>query len=159
WIVMKALEKDRSRRYETANGFAMDLQRFLADEPVVAGPPSAWYRLRKFVRRNRRLVLAVSVVVLTLVAGIIGTTRGMLEARRRAEGERLARERAEANFDLADEAVETYLSTVTDDPELNRADFNRLRKKLLESAIPFFLKIAAQKSDDPEVEARRGRAN
>ena len=53
WIVMKALEKERNRRYETANSFAMDLQRYLADEPVVAGPPSAMYRVRKFVRRNR----------------------------------------------------------------------------------------------------------
>src|SRR5262249_34780699 len=53
WIVMKALEKDRSRRYETANGFAMDVQRYLADEPVLAGPPSAWYRLRQIVRRNK----------------------------------------------------------------------------------------------------------
>src|SRR5205807_715510 len=50
WIVMKALEKDRSRRYETANGFAMDVQRYLADEPVQACPPSAVYRLRKFTR-------------------------------------------------------------------------------------------------------------
>src|SRR6266536_6039131 len=53
WIVMKCLEKDRNRRYETANGFAQDLQRYLADEPVLACPPSARYRLRKFVRRNR----------------------------------------------------------------------------------------------------------
>src|SRR5262245_9384055 len=52
WIVMKALEKDRNRRYETANGFAMDVQRYLADEAVLACPPSARYRLRKFVRRN-----------------------------------------------------------------------------------------------------------
>jgi len=58
WIVMKALEKDRNRRYETANGFAMDVQRYLADEPVQACPPSAWYRLRKFVRRNKGPVLA-----------------------------------------------------------------------------------------------------
>ena len=48
WIVMKALEKDRTRRYETANGFALDLLRYLADEPVEAGPPSRWYRFRKF---------------------------------------------------------------------------------------------------------------
>ena len=54
WIVMKALEKDRNRRYETANGFAMDVQRYLADEPVQACPPSARYRFRKFARRNRR---------------------------------------------------------------------------------------------------------
>src|SRR5262249_26249577 len=53
WIVMKALEKDRNRRYETATGFAMDVQRYLADEPVLACPPSALYRLGKFVRRNR----------------------------------------------------------------------------------------------------------
>ena len=53
WIVMKALEKDRARRYETANGFAADVQRYLADEPVQACPPSAGYRLRKFVRRNK----------------------------------------------------------------------------------------------------------
>src|SRR5438132_996878 len=53
WIVMKCLEKDRNRRYETANGFAEDLQRYLADEPVEACPPSAGYRLRKFVRRHK----------------------------------------------------------------------------------------------------------
>src|SRR5262245_28799254 len=53
WVVMKALEKDRGRRYETANGLALDVQRHLADEPVSAGPPSPLYRLRKFVRRNR----------------------------------------------------------------------------------------------------------
>ena len=54
WIVMKALEKDRNRRYETANGFAADVQRYLADEPVQACPPSAGYRFRKFARRNQR---------------------------------------------------------------------------------------------------------
>ena len=62
WIVMKALEKDRNRRYETANGFAMDVQRYLADEPVQACPPSAGYRLRKFVRRNKGPVLAAGLV-------------------------------------------------------------------------------------------------
>jgi serine/threonine protein kinase/Tfp pilus assembly protein PilF len=69
WIVMKALEKDRSRRYETANGFAMDVQRYLADEPVVAGPPSAAYRLRKFARRNRVQLLVAALVGLVLLVG------------------------------------------------------------------------------------------
>src|SRR5262245_34605337 len=77
WIVMKALEKDRNRRYETANGLAMDVQRYLADEPVLASPPSAAYRLRKFVWRNRAAVLAVSLVVLALLGGIVGTTWGL----------------------------------------------------------------------------------
>jgi serine/threonine protein kinase len=62
WIVMKALEKDRSCRYETANGFAMDVQRYLADEPVPACPPSASYRLRKFARRHRASMLTMVAV-------------------------------------------------------------------------------------------------
>src|SRR5262249_18255133 len=71
--VMKALEKDRSRRYESANGFAMDVQRYLADEPVQACPPSTWYGLRKFARRNRlRLTMigAAAAALLVAVAGI-----------------------------------------------------------------------------------------
>jgi len=70
WIVMKCLEKDRTRRYETANGLAMDLQRLLRNEPVVARPPTATYRVSKLIRRNRLLVTAVSVVVATLVSGL-----------------------------------------------------------------------------------------
>jgi eukaryotic-like serine/threonine-protein kinase len=90
WIVMKALEKDRSRRYETANGFAVDVERFLADEPVLACPPSAAYRLRKFARRNRRSLVTAAVVVLALliavgsIAGSIGWTLRD-EATRRAQ--------------------------------------------------------------------------
>ncbi|HZL86950.1 MAG TPA: serine/threonine-protein kinase, partial [Pirellulaceae bacterium] len=72
WIVMKTLEKDRNRRYETAKDFAADVQRYLGDEPVQACPPSRWYRFRKFARRNKRPVLAATLVVLALVGGIIG---------------------------------------------------------------------------------------
>jgi tetratricopeptide (TPR) repeat protein len=69
WIVMKALEKDRSRRYETATGLARDIQRYLKDEPVEACPPSAAYRLRKFLRRHRGPAAAVVAVFLAVVAG------------------------------------------------------------------------------------------
>ena len=71
WIVMKALEKDRNRRYETANGFALDVQRYLADEPVQACPPSPWYRFRKFTRRNRSALTVAGLVlfVIALVGG------------------------------------------------------------------------------------------
>jgi eukaryotic-like serine/threonine-protein kinase len=82
WIVMKALEKDRNRRYETANGFAMDVQRYLADEPVLAGPPTLRYRLRKFVARNKRSVAAGSIILLCLLGGIIGTSLGLVWAMR-----------------------------------------------------------------------------
>ncbi len=77
WIVMKALEKDRTRRYETANGLARDIQRYLADEPVEARPPSAGYRLRKFARKNRGPVLTAGIVLLALLVGIVGTTVGL----------------------------------------------------------------------------------
>src|SRR5205085_3584488 len=139
-----------NRRYETANGFAMDLQRYLADEAVLACPPSARYRIKKFMRRNKGPVWAAAVVLLTLLGGSVGTTIGLVRAQQawqaeanRGEGERLAKERAEANFALANEAVEKYLGTVTNDRGLKRADFHRLRKKLLESAIPFFQKLTA----------------
>src|ERR1700720_899255 len=67
WIVMKTLEKDRNRRYETASAFAADVQRYLLDEPVLACPPSPSYRLRKFARRNRRALATASVVGLAVV--------------------------------------------------------------------------------------------
>jgi serine/threonine protein kinase len=82
WLVMKALDKDRSRRYETANALAMDILRYLHDEPVLAGPPSATYRLRKFARRHRGSLAAAVVVLLALLAGMLGTTWGLIEARR-----------------------------------------------------------------------------
>ncbi|HEX2475091.1 MAG TPA: protein kinase, partial [Lacipirellulaceae bacterium] len=82
WVVMKCLDKDRNRRYETPNSLARDIERYLADETVQACPPSAAYRLRKFARRNRTPVLAASLVLLTLIVGVIGTTWGMLRATR-----------------------------------------------------------------------------
>jgi tetratricopeptide (TPR) repeat protein len=95
WIVMKALEKDRNRRYETATAFAADLHRYLADEPVLACPPSAGYRVRKFARRNRGPVVATGLVAAALVGGIIGTTVGLVRAER-ARADAVAAREAEA---------------------------------------------------------------
>ena len=81
WIVMKALAKERDRRYDSAIGLANDVERFLNHEPVTAGPPTAAYRMRKFVRRNRGRVVAAALVLLALVVGIVGTTLGLIEAR------------------------------------------------------------------------------
>jgi hypothetical protein len=100
WIVLKALAKDRDRRYESASGFARDVERFLNHEPVSAGPPSAGYRLRKFVRRNRGPVVATGLVLLALVGGVVGTTLGLVEAKRQegiARGEAAQREAARAD--------------------------------------------------------------
>jgi WD40 repeat protein/serine/threonine protein kinase len=73
WIVMKCLEKDRNRRYETASAFAADVQRYLQDEPVEACPPSAGYRFRKFARRNKRGLLTASVVAVAVVLTAAGS--------------------------------------------------------------------------------------
>ena len=81
WIVMKALEKDRKRRYETANGFAADINRYLAGEAVLAHPPTRTYRFKKFLRKNRGPVLATSMIFAALLAGVIGTTLGLIQAR------------------------------------------------------------------------------
>jgi serine/threonine protein kinase/tetratricopeptide (TPR) repeat protein len=102
WIVMKALEKDRNRRYETANGFAMDVQRYLADEPVQACPPSAAYRLRKFMRRNK-VGLAVAGLVLGFLLAL-GTGAGWAlrdrEAREREAAQEAARKLALTEEDI-----------------------------------------------------------
>ncbi|HEY3241976.1 MAG TPA: serine/threonine-protein kinase, partial [Phycisphaerae bacterium] len=83
WIVMKCLEKDRTRRYETASALAADAQRYLTGEPVLAAPPSRWYRLRKVLRRHRRVVLPGAVLVLMAIVGLsIGTLLVWQEQRR-----------------------------------------------------------------------------
>ncbi len=90
WIVMKALEKDRERRYATALELAEDIGRHLANEPVVASPPSTTYRVRKFVRRNRLTVGAGAVVLATLVVATIGL--GLLYSRSLAAEARATRQ-------------------------------------------------------------------
>src|SRR5207247_5048377 len=82
WIVMKTLEKDRNRRYETANGFAADVQRYLNDETVQACPPSAWYRFRKFARRNKRALATAGLVLSFLV--LLGAGAGWVALGRAA---------------------------------------------------------------------------
>jgi serine/threonine protein kinase/WD40 repeat protein len=80
WIVMKSLEKDRNRRYETASAFAADVQRYLQDERVHACPPTVRYRVRKFLWRYKGPVLAASLLVLAVLVGIVGTTWGIIRA-------------------------------------------------------------------------------
>ena len=130
WVVMKALEKDRTRRYETANGFARDIQRYLADEVVEARPPSRGYRLKKFVKRNKGQVIAASLVLLTLLAGIAGTTFGMIRAEQR-------RQEAERNLAFAKKGNEILGSVFAGlDPRKNYADLGEFSKDLLTQDKP-----------------------
>jgi len=95
WIVMKCLEKDRTRRYETANGLAADLKRHLGNEPVVARPPSMGYRLHKGFRRNRLLFTAAGLVGLALVLGVVASSWQAVRATKARLDEAAARQRAD----------------------------------------------------------------
>ena len=100
WIVMKALEKDRTRRYETASGLAAELQRYLHDEPVTARPPSSLYRFQKLVRRNQTVFLAAGAVLAALV---LGFGFSVYELRRALAAERAERKEVEAKLGLVEE--------------------------------------------------------
>ncbi len=118
WVVMKCLEKQRERRYETANALSRDIQRYLADEVVEARPPSAGYRVMKFVRRNKGQVIAVSLVLIALLGGIAGTTLGLLEARQQTE-------KARAETDEKEEAVRAEARRVIERDDALKREFDR----------------------------------
>jgi tetratricopeptide (TPR) repeat protein len=114
WIVMKALEKDRNRRYETANRLVEDIHHYLNDEPVIACPPSAAYRFRKFARRNKVAIATTTAVALSLIVGAGVATWQAVRATRAASAERESREyadrernRAVAAEQLAGQRLET----------------------------------------------------
>ena len=130
WVAMKCLEKDRTRRYETANGLAADIERHLKNEPVVACPPSNIYRFQKFVRRNRLAFAATAAVALALLAGIAAST---WQAIRATSAHRLAsqqRDRAESEAQRAD------LNARNEQAQRERAEqANHHAKKALSMAL------------------------
>lgn len=127
WIVMKAIQKDRNRRYDTAAALAADVEHYLQDEPVLAGPPNVFYRVTKFVRRHRIGVSVTAVVMVALVAGFLVALVGLLDANRarteleRERGVTLAaldresgeRRRAEANALRAQQEADKALRLAT----------------------------------------------
>ncbi len=125
WIVMKSLEKERSRRYETANGLSRDIERFLNDEPVEACPPSRAYQLKKFVRKHKGKVLATATVLATLLFGLVGTT---WQSYRATKAERAAIESERATVASEQKTLEA-LAQVT----LER-DAKEAQRKLAEAA-------------------------
>lgn len=116
WIVMKALEPHRSRRYDTAAAFATDIERFLANQPVTARPPTTGYRLRKFIRRNRVAVAAASITAIALIVSAVLATAGMVRAVR---AERIAAQDAAAARQVSDFLVELFQP-----PSMGRVDGN-----------------------------------
>jgi serine/threonine protein kinase/tetratricopeptide (TPR) repeat protein len=144
WIVMKALEKDRSRRYVSPHEMAEDVRRHIANQPVLAGPPSRAYRLRKLVRRHRGTMAASALVLVTLVAGAVVATTQAVRARR---AERAARAEAETTRQVSDFLVDLF---EVSDPRLNRGDTVTARELLDRGAARMDKQLARQ----PLVHAR-----
>jgi serine/threonine protein kinase/Flp pilus assembly protein TadD len=163
WIVMRALEKDRNRRYETANGFAQDVQNYLADEPVLACPPTAWYRFRKFVRRNKPAVgtaAAVFLAGLVVLAGAVWhNTQLSAKVKEVEEQQRATRreaDRADANFAKTLEAVDKFLSQIGHKRLAQVPGMEQVRREVLEEALQFFQGFLQTKSDEPSVRREAG---
>jgi eukaryotic-like serine/threonine-protein kinase len=157
WIVMKCLEKDRGRRYETANALARDIEHHLKQEPVAAVAPSALYRAGKFVLRHRFGVATAAALTLALALGLAAALVGFGQAMHaRDHAERIAKEEArqrqmaEANYQTAREAVDQMLTRLaadlTDQPRMSR-----VRRRLLEDALRFYQGFLQQKGNDPEL--------
>ena len=150
WIVMKCLEKERSRRYDSAAALADDLERYLRDEPVLAGPPSAAYRAAKFVRRHRFGVAAAAAVLLALIAGVIGTGYGLAKAvhqrtlaKKQATDAELARDESEA--------VTSFLTQMLQSVQPDESGRDVTVREVLDQASD---RLATDFADRPEVEAR-----
>jgi serine/threonine protein kinase len=144
WITMKALEKDSTRRYQSASEFAEDIRRYLHNEPVSAGPPSSQYRLKKFIQRNKVGVTAGLLIVLALLIGLAGTTLGIFRAKR---AEELARQEAAAAEQVSEFMVGLF---EVSDPSESRGNSITAREILDEGARDIRERLSTQ----PLVKAR-----
>ena len=178
WIVMKCLEKDRTRRYETANGLARDVERYLNDEPVEACPPSAVYRLRKFASRYRAVLTTAALVALSLLAGIVASTllawqarnsqmlaernrqaavRGEQQALAARQAEAAARKGAEAERDKAARLNQTLESVLKDQRRtIYAAELNLVRLEAQRGSLPRMRELLMRQIPGLEQEDLRG---
>jgi tetratricopeptide (TPR) repeat protein len=173
WVVMKCLEKDRARRYDTANGLARDIERYLHEEPVEAGPPGAGYRLRKLARKHRAaLNIAAAFLALLVLAAAVSiwqairataAERQALAERDRAEQEKERAEhekdRAEAGFRMFRDTVDRFFTQVGESPKLKALGMEKFRKELLQSAKDLYERFTQAEPDKPTVRHDLGLAH
>jgi tetratricopeptide (TPR) repeat protein len=156
WIVMRSLDKDRARRYPTANALAMDVQRYLSDKPVEACRPTPSYLLKKFIRRNKVAVLAGSAMAALVLSAVVILLVSNARIRREAAARELALEAKDsalrdkdAALATAREAVDRMLTQVADERFSNMPLSHPLRIALLEDALVFYERLAGQMGADP----------
>jgi serine/threonine protein kinase len=184
WIVLKALEKDRNRRYETANGLARDIERYLHDEPVVACPPSMGYRLRKFARRNRAALTTLVVVAAALLITVVSLVLSNISIRQEEKEKSDAllakeaalraantnREKAEANLILILAALDdVYITEAEKRFRAYRNEPNKstptqdprkaqLDRDFLQKGLNFYEKLIQPGSAEPAARFQTGKA-
>jgi serine/threonine-protein kinase len=149
-VCSKALAKEPSDRYESAREFGRDIERWLADEPVLAYREPLRARVGRWARRHRQVTTGLAVLVLT---GLVGLGVGLWAVR--SEQVRTAHERdlAAANLKLAKQAVDDCFQLAKEHPLLQQENLRQVRKLLLEKALPFYDKFRAQRLDDPQIRA------
>ncbi len=158
-VCLKAMAKEPGRRYQSASELAEDLRRFRRGEPIHARPVGRFERSLSWCRRRplvAGLVLALMVVVIGGVAGISWNWAEAVRQRRRTE---LERDRARRNFQQAREAVDTYLTQVSENSELKEQNLEPLRRELLRTARDFYERFVQQDPDDPDLQAELGKAH
>ncbi|MCG6955699.1 MAG: serine/threonine-protein kinase [Gemmatimonadetes bacterium] len=151
WVVMRAMEKDRARRYNTANGLALELRRYLNDEPVLARPPSAAYRLSKLVRRHRGVVAALSVAALALAVGTVAATVGMVRARAAREAALAAEQQAATEARTATQVSDFLVNLFEMNDPSESGGATVTAREILDRGAD---RVKTQLGDDPVVQAR-----
>jgi tetratricopeptide (TPR) repeat protein len=172
WIVMKCLEKDRNRRYESANALAADVQRYLSDEPVLACPPSGLYRFRKFAWRYRVRLAAAGLLAGLVLAGVAGLIVSNVLISREKEEKDLALRRAQANSEdaerqrrLAQANLQLARKVVDEVYEQFVGEFNKssrydqhLAQRFQQKTLAFYVEFARLQETDPELRFAVARA-
>lgn len=154
-ICLKAMSLQAADRYPSPRELADDIEHWLADEPVIAYPEPWTVRARRWIHRNMTLVTGIASAIVVALIGLIVTTILLTAANER---ERLAKQKAEENFQLAKQAVDDYHTKVSEDVLLQEPGMQPLRKKLLESASAYYAKFVNDRAEDPGLRGESGRA-
>ncbi len=158
WIAMRCLEKERKRRYETADALARDIQHYLHDEPVDACPPSTWYKLRKFSRRNWPALTAALAFVLLLVASITALSFAYLSVNRERQQKELALKSEGERRRQTRQALDVMSSQIIEDWLVKQAEILPEHKLFLDQTLRYYEEFAADTGQDEESRAGVARA-
>ncbi len=148
WIVSRCLEKDRNRRYDSASGLVADVERYLADEPVQACPPSATYQLRKFARRNKAVLVTATLVAAALILGTVASTWQAIRASRAEAGSRQREAETQAVLDFVENKI---IAAARPEGEAGGLGHDVTLRRAVEAALPF---METSLTDQPLIEAR-----